>query len=374
MRQKRGRKYNGRTLQLPFGASMIRPSAALLAALLALLLLPATALPADSYQSQAVILQYHHISSTTPRSTSVTADEFRQHMEYLRDNGFTVLPLQDIVQALRQNMPLPDKAIAITFDDAYISVYTTAFPLMRQFGWPFTVFVPSGLIGTNARLYASWEQLREMGRAGATLANHSVTHPYFLARNEGEDDGTWLARIEKQILDSEAKILQETGQSHKLHAYPYGEYNLRIAALVERLGYVGLAQHSGPINGASDFLALPRFPFSGVYAPLSSFAPKAGSLAFNVRIVEPESPVTSLRSPSAILDFSGSYRLDALSCFNNDQTMTIAVVDAGAQQYRISTPVENRGRRFRYNCTAPGRDGRFYWFSVPWFNPAIPDG
>lgn len=353
---------------------MTRLSAALLSAFFALLLLSATVLAADNDQAQAVILQYHHISSTTPRSTSVTADEFRLHMEYLRDNGFTVLPLQDIVQALRQNAPLPDKTIAITFDDAYISVYTTAFPLLQQYGWPFTVFVPSGLIGTNAGLYASWEQLREMGRAGATLANHSVTHPYFLARTEGEDDAAWLARIEQEIVESEQKILQETGQSHKLHAYPYGEYNLRIAALVEKLGYIGLAQHSGPVNAASDFLALPRFPFSGVYAPLRSFVPKASSLAFNVRIAEPESPITSSRSPSAILDFSGTYRLDALTCFNNDQTMEIALVDAGAQQYRISTPVENRGRRFRYNCTAPGRDGRFYWFSVPWFNPAIPDG
>lgn len=352
---------------------MIRLSAALLSALIALILLPATALPADNDQSQAVILQYHHISSTTPRSTSVSVDEFREHMEYLRDNGFTVLPLQDIVKALGSSTALPDKAIAITFDDAYISVYTAAFPILQQYGWPFTVFVPSGLVGTNSRLYTNWEQLREMGRAGATLANHSVTHPYFLERNEGEDDSGWLARIEQEIVDSEQKILQETGQSHKLHAYPYGEYNLRIAALVEKLGYIGLGQHSGPINGASDFLALPRFPFSGVYAPLRSFAPKASSLAFNVRIAEPESPVTSSRSPSAILDFSGTYRLDALTCFNNDQTMEIALVDAGAQQYRISTPVENRGRRFRYNCTAPGHDGRFYWFSVPWFNPAIPD-
>lgn len=344
------------------------------AVLLLLLSMCCPALLAQDADPQAVILQYHHISSTTPRSTSVTVEEFRLHMDYLRDNGFTVLPLESIVKALQQHMPLPEKAIAITFDDAYISVYTAAFPLLKQRGWPFTVFVPSGLVGTNPRLYVSWDQLREMGAAGATLANHSVTHGYFLGRIAGEDDTAWLARIEQEIIESEKQILQETGQSHKLHAYPFGEYNRAIEALVVRMGYVGLAQHSGPVNAASSFTALPRFPFSGVYAPLTSFVPKASSLPFNVRIAEPASPITDEQSPTAVLDFDGRYRLDALTCFNNDKTMEIALLDAGEQRYRISTPVQNKGRRFRYNCTAPGRDGRFYWFSVPWINPAIPDG
>ncbi len=329
---------------------------------------------AQNSDYQAVVLQYHHISSTTPRSTSVTADEFREHMEYLHDNKFTVLPLPDILKALKQHTPLPDKTAAITFDDAYISVYKTAFPLLREYGWPFTVFVPSGLIGSNAKLYTNWDQLREMGKAGATLANHSVSHPYFLTRNPGEESTAWLKRIEQEIVDSEQKILQETGQSHKIHAYPYGEYNPEIKQLLVRLGYIGMAQHSGPINASSDFEALPRFPFSGVYAPLRTFAPKVKSLAFNVSITEPDSPLTSGKKPSAVLDFNGAYRFDALSCFVNDQPMKVEVVDAAAQQYRVSSLTEHNGRRFRYNCTAPGRDGRYYWFSVPWFNPALPDG
>ena len=92
------------------------------AALLLLLSMCCPALLAQDADPQAVILQYHHISSTTPRSTSVTVEEFRLQMDYLRDNGFTVLPLESIVKALQQHMPLPEKAIAITFDDAYISV------------------------------------------------------------------------------------------------------------------------------------------------------------------------------------------------------------------------------------------------------------
>ncbi|MES2604134.1 MAG: polysaccharide deacetylase family protein [Pseudomonadota bacterium] len=329
---------------------------------------------AASDDNQAVVLQYHHISSTTPRSTSVTADEFRQHMEFLRDNGFAILPLQDVVQALREGRQLPDKAAAITFDDSNASVYTTAFPLLKEYGWPFTVFVPTGLVGSNSRLYTDWDQLREMAKAGATLANHSVSHDYLLQRKNGESEAEWLKRMEREIVDAEQKILDETGQSHKIYAYPFGEYDPQTEALVTKLGYVAFAQHSGPINAASNFTALPRFPFSGVYAPVRTFAPKVLSLAFNVSISEPVSPVTSDTSPSAVLDFNGSYRLDALTCYVADNAMEVALVDAGQQQFRVTSTTENRGRRFRYNCTAPGREGRFYWFSVPWFNPAIPDG
>jgi poly-beta-1,6-N-acetyl-D-glucosamine N-deacetylase len=338
------------------------------------LFLPSTSTYAQSADNQAVILQYHHISSSTPRSTSVTADEFRMHMTFLRDNGFTILPLPEILNALKAGTTLPDKAAAITFDDAYISVYTAAFPLLRELNWPFTVFIPSGLVGSNPRLYTNWDQLREMGKAGATLANHSVNHPYFLEANPGENTAMRMARIEKEITDSEQKILAETGQSHKLHAYPYGEYDPAIEALISKLGYIGLGQHSGPVNSSSPFTALPRFPFSGVYTPLKSFGPKALSLAFHVKIVEPSSPITSEKAPTAVLDFDGNYRFNALNCYVNDKPMKLTLLDATAQTYQVTHPSQSTSRRFRYNCTAPGRDGRFYWFAVPWLNPALPDG
>jgi peptidoglycan/xylan/chitin deacetylase (PgdA/CDA1 family) len=332
-------------------------------------------LPPASAQSsaQAVILQYHHVSIDTPPVTSLSPEQFRIHMEYLRDKDFTVLPLETVVQALRNGSDLPDKTAVITFDDGYRNVHENAFPVLRDLGWPFTIFITSGLVTANPGLYASWDQLREMGAAGATLANHTVTHPYFLERPTGEDEAAWLLRIEKEITDAEAEIERETGQSHKLLAYPYGEYDRAIQTLVQELGYIGIGQHSGPINASSDFTALPRFPFSGVYASMNTFPVKVQSLAFDLRMVRPDTPVTDSPTPDAVLDFNGDYRLDALTCYNNDQTMQISVENAGQQIYRVLPAQGNSARRFRYNCTAPGRDGRYYWYSIPWVNPALPD-
>ena len=348
-------------------------SAFILAAslLLASMLFTSSPLQAQ-HADQAVILQYHFISTSTPPVTSTSPEDFRRHMDYLQDNDFVILPLEEIISKLRNGESLPDYSAAITFDDGYLSVYTEAFPLLQERDWPFTIFVTTGLLETNANLYANWDQIREMAAAGATIANHTVTHPYFLDRLDGESEAAWLQRIRGEIQQAEDSIVAETGQNHRLLAYPYGEFNPQIQELVTDMGFIGIAQHSGPINGSSDYTALPRFPFSGIYVSMNTFPNKVKSLAFTLDGVSPQTPVTSDNSPDAELDFAeGTPGLSQLACYHNNQNMQVEVLDADELVYRVSSTTESNGRRFRYNCTAPGRDGRYYWYSIPWVNPAI---
>lgn len=347
------------------------PRLSVLAAGLALLLAPAI-LQAQS-AAQAVILQYHHVGSATPPVTSISTEDLRKHLEFLRDEGFSVLRLEEVLQALRTGAALPERSAVLSFDDGYRSVYDEAWPLLQEFGYPFTIFVTAGLVTSNGRLYASWEQLREMGAAGATLANHTMSHAYMVERAANESEAEWRQRMRSEIEDAEALIAAETGQSHKLLAWPYGEYDAALQALVQELGYIGIGQHSGPVNASSDFTALPRFPVSGIYASMRTFPTKAKSLAFDVELVAPGDSVTAESSPVAELRFAQDYRFDALNCFNADQPMKIEVVDAASRHFRISSSVRNEARRFRYNCTAPGPEGRFYWYSVTFLNPARAD-
>ncbi|MDT8399759.1 MAG: polysaccharide deacetylase family protein [Pseudomonadales bacterium] len=327
---------------------------------------------AAQYPDQAVILQYHHVSTHTPPVTSLSPEEFKTHMTYLATNGFQIAALESVVNKLQGGESLPDRTAVITFDDAYISVYSEAFPVLKNYGWPFTVFVNSALVGSNPGLYVNWEQLREMAAAGATIANHTVSHPYLLDKDPGESEAAWLQRISDEITLAEASIARETGHDHKLLAYPYGEYNSAIQALVRKLGYIGIAQHSGPINASSDFSALPRFPFSGIYASMNTFAIKVNSLAFKLLSVSPLDPTTSALSPSAQLVFApGGYRMQELACYNNDQRIEVQQANNTELHVTVRSPIENHKRRFRYNCTAPGAQGRYYWYSIPWINPAI---
>jgi peptidoglycan/xylan/chitin deacetylase (PgdA/CDA1 family) len=322
-----------------------------------------------AFAGQVVIMQYHHIDTSTPASTSLSPVQFAEHMHFLRDNGFTVLRLEDALKAIRNGDSLPDKAASITFDDAYHSVYTDAFPLLKALDYPFTIFISAGLVGDHSGLYSSWEELKEMGENGGTLANHTMTHPYLLDRPEGENETTWLKTVESEIMDAELMIEARTGQRHGLLAYPYGEYNREIQTLVTSLGLIGIGQQSGPVNDTSDFTAIPRFPFSGIYASMNTFRTKVGSLAFDIASVSPENRNTSSGNPEATLALlPGEYKVEEVGCFHNNEPMQL---ETEGNSITMNSDQRSSSRRFRYNCTAPGREGRYYWYSVDWVNPAV---
>ena len=318
-----------------------------------------------------VILAYHHVDTDTPPSTSISPDNFRDHLDYLHDNGFTVVELPEMIETLQNRGSLPDKAVAISFDDGYISIYETAFPMLQEYGYPFTLFLSTGPINANQPNYMNWEQIREMSDAGVTIANHMVEHPYMLDRIGGEDDSQWLERMRTELLAAEETISVNTGQEHRLLAYPYGEFNQDLKAMLADEGFVGLAQNSGAVGYHSDFLALPRFPLASIYANLETAATKFGTKAFNVRQLEPESPVTNSARPSVTLQFhEGEYNLSQIGCFADSEPLAMNWIDRNDGIVELRPERDFSGRRWRYICTAPDPDSdRYYWYSVQWINP-----
>lgn len=324
----------------------------------------------------AVVLQYHHVSDATPPSTSVTPAVFRQHMDYLAEQKFTIVPLPELVEKLKQGAPLPDKTVAITFDDAYESVYTTAYPLLKQRGWPFTVFVNTEPHDQGKRSFASWAQIREMSEQGVTIANHSTAHNHLLRLRTGESRAQWRKRITAEVLDAEKRIEEITGQSHRILAYPYGEYDKALKALLEDLKFVAFGQQSGPLFNTEDLLALPRFPFGGIYGTPEDFATKVSTRPFPVSTVafyrdaELKHPLDDLvlapaQKPVLVLRLGDASLLPKINCFASGQgAIAVKVVE---QQLVVQANKPLRAGRTRYNCTAPsGERGSFYWFSQQW--------
>ena len=125
-----------------------------------------------------VVLLYHHIDEGTPTSTSTTPARFEEHLEHIEQWGYTVMPLEEMITTLRSGGLIPDKALAITFDDAYGSVFSQAHPRLGARGWPYTVFVHSDAIAATPGLHLSWNQLRQMQDNGATIAGHSASHAH----------------------------------------------------------------------------------------------------------------------------------------------------------------------------------------------------
>ncbi|MDX1492347.1 MAG: polysaccharide deacetylase family protein [Pseudohongiellaceae bacterium] len=317
----------------------------------------------------AVVVLYHHVSDDTPASTSISPERFEAHMQLLANEGYTVVSLPELLQDLKSEQTVPDKAVAITFDDGYSSIYDTAFPMLQSFGYPFTVFINTQPINDQLGGYMSWEQIRAMSDAGVTIANHMVNHPHMIDPIGDETNNQRLERLEQELLQAQAEIKRETGQDHRFMAYPYGEYDSDIKALLQKLDFEAFGQQSGAIGPQSDFLALPRFPFGGNYVEIGDFRQKTQTLAFDVRNVTPQSPITADTSPDVRLQFMpADYHINELACYAGGQPMTMNWLDKAAGIVSLSTDQEFRSRRFRYLCTAPhlSERSRYYWYSKDW--------
>ncbi|MBV7316946.1 polysaccharide deacetylase family protein [Shewanella sp. NIFS-20-20] len=323
-------------------------------------------------QRGAVILQYHHVSDTGPRSTSVTPAEFRQQMQYLKDNGFTVIQLSALVDAIRQQTPLANKSVVITFDDGYQDIAANAHPILAEFGFPYTLFVAIEPIEKGYRNMMDWATLAALAKEGAEIANHSYGHEYLVRMSAGETATQWLARVSDNIERTEATILAHTGQSHKTLAYPYGEYNADLQEWLAQQGYIALGQQSGAAGWSSGLTALPRFPVAGPYADMSSLSVKMHSLNMPVEQQNIHDPLLKdgqWRPQLQItLDMTDIHR-HQMMCFIQGQGAK-APQWISENSFTIQAELDLPPGRSRYNCTAPSKaTGRYYWFSQAWVRP-----
>lgn len=331
----------------------------------------------QAQERQAVVLMYHHFGVDQHPSTNVRLQQFEAHLQYLDEAGYQVWSLAQVVEHLREHKPFPARVVAITVDDAYLSVYTEAYPRLRARGWPFTVFVATDGVDRHFQAYMDWPQMREMQQHGASFANHSASHDYLVRRRKGEDETQWAARMKADIQRAQRRLQQELGIAPLLFAYPFGEYDTALANIVAEMGYVAFGQHSGPVGLGADLRALPRFPMAESFAELDDFRLKVASLAFPLVRVSPWEPVVFTAEPPRMEVVLGATDADLsqLNCFYSAQgPMQIQWLDREAGYFGVQGQEALPSGRSRYNCTAPAAEaGRFYWYSHLWIRLEPPD-
>lgn len=344
-------------------------------AIAALLLLCASAVLA---QDSAVVLIYHHVADNTPAATSVRPDEFDAQLALIEREGYRVLPLMSLIEALASGEPVPEKSVAISFDDAYVSVLTEALPRLAARDWPFTIFVSTAAIDDGYRGYLSWDQLRQLGAAGATIGNHSVSHEHLVRRAAGEDEAAWRTRIAMEIRTAGERLEQELGDYLiPAFAYPYGEYTAELKAIVADFDLYGFAQHSGAVGRGSDFLALPRYPIATGMDIENDFRLRVRSLALPLTPLGPERHIVGDDDPRPLLQFrldgqADDVRSAELACYASGQgRMTLELVDSEQGEYQVRPTAPLAVGRSKLNCTAPSRSraGDYYWYGYLWMRP-----
>jgi peptidoglycan/xylan/chitin deacetylase (PgdA/CDA1 family) len=227
--------------------------------------------------NDVLVLSYHAVSERWPAHLSVTPDRFEAQMQLLVSRGYEGRTFSDAV-----NGAAVGRVVAVTFDDAFRSVLEHALPILSRLGLPGTVFVPtdfpergpmawpgidSWLGGEHERelLPLSWNELRQLDGAGWEIGSHTCSHPFLSRLGEAE--------LERELGESRRRLEQELHRPCRSLAYPYGDYDERVARAAEAAGYETACIVPRRLTRPAPF-AWPRI---GVYHA-------NGSLAFRAKV------------------------------------------------------------------------------------------
>ncbi len=187
-------------------------------------------------ECRAAILIYHHIDAHFPgesadvRAMTVAPASLDRQLLYLREHDYAVVPYGSVVDCVTKRVPLPAKAVVITFDDGWSSQYANALPLLEKYGMTATFFVVTDYV-SNGGAILSWKQIKALDAKGMTIASHSRTHPFLT--------NVWSAsRLRYEIAGSKEVLEEHLGKPVTVFAYPFGAVDERIVTAVKAAGYV----------------------------------------------------------------------------------------------------------------------------------------
>ena len=220
------------------------------------------ALPAFCAETFRVpILLYHRFGATVVDGMTITTPVFEAHMKYLHDNGYTVIPLRQLVDHYRGKAPAPKpKSVVIVEDDAHKSVYSDMLPVIRKYGYPVTIFTyPSAI--SNAKYAMTWEQLRELKRTGLfDVQSHTYWHPNFKKERKKLSGPALDQLVTTQLSKSKARLETELGGRVDMLAWPFGIYDDYLIAKAAEAGYVATFTIDRRHATSSDpVMKLPRY-------------------------------------------------------------------------------------------------------------------
>ena len=174
--------------------------------------------------AQAItILCYHRFG---PRSSqlTVTPAAFEAQMAYLAKHGYTVVPVSRLPAMLEGREPIPRKAVIVTIDDGYRSTYDIAYPVLRKYRFPATVFLYTDFVGAGDAL--TWAQMKDMTASGLIdIQPHSKTHANLTLRLPDESEARYRERMRREIETPVDAIRTHLGESSLAFAFPYGDVN-----------------------------------------------------------------------------------------------------------------------------------------------------
>jgi biofilm PGA synthesis lipoprotein PgaB len=252
----------------------------------------------DQNPNEFTILSYHEIaekSETLDATYAVSPSNFEHQMQWLQDHGYHFIRVDDILAYRNQGKALPNKAVLITFDDGYHSMYANAYPVLKKYKIPSVVaLVGSWLLKEDKvdfagkmiprKEFLSQKEIKEMVNSGfVEVASHSyqahegiqgnpqgnmepaiTTHLWFADTNKYEDDKAYQRRVYNDLLENNTFLERYTGQKPRVMVWPYGHYNKEVRTIAQRLGMpIGLTLDDGSNTKTTPLWGLRRILVEG---------------------------------------------------------------------------------------------------------------
>lgn len=215
------------------------------------------------------ILMYHMVADPiTPgdRRYAIPPRRFASQISGLADRGYQFVSLSQLVDAMAGTGQLPEKSVAVTFDDGYADNYDAALPILSKHRVPATVFLVSALMGESNRWMEGrgfskrplmdWQQAREMADHGIEMGGHTASHVRLTDLSEPE--------ARNEIVSCKLAIERELGREAKHFAYPYGLLDDRAREMVKEAGFrTACSTRPGPNRNDTDPFLLRRIEVYG---------------------------------------------------------------------------------------------------------------
>ncbi len=187
--------------------------------------------------AEVSILGYHRFEDPARDPLAITTEEFRAQMQAIKDADIPVIPMADFLAWRRGERSIPERSIVITIDDGYDDTYTLAWPILKEFGYPFTFYVYTDYIDVGGRAI-TWDELTTMKIAGVDIASHTVSHSNLAKPSTKNLRGlAYPEWLEDELAGSRRTISEKLGINVTTLAYPYGVNNETVRAAAEAAGY-----------------------------------------------------------------------------------------------------------------------------------------
>lgn len=280
---------------------------------------------------RVAVLGYHDFSTTrNVEEMLIRTSKFRNQMQAIKDLKLNVISLEDFVLWKQGKKTIPDKSVLITIDDGWLSVYTDAYPILKEFGYPFTIYLYTNYIDRGGRSMTS-KMIKEMMENGCTIGSHSVSHPrpsiIRKYQRKGEED--YKKFINHEFGESKKILEKSFKQKVNTYVYPGGVHTPEMFTAAAKLGYQHLfTVLPGKVTRKKDDNILPRYIILGedkhdyifkhaTTFPANAISKSTSGAVFKKEMPHPVSPSAgekiSERMPTISADLSKIENIDESS-------------------------------------------------------------